>query len=81
MPINKNELTKEMIEKAMKCETADELIALAKTEGIELTKEEAESYMAELADVELDEAALKKVAGGDCYAVDGCMEKGCHWNF
>ena len=81
MPINKNELTKEMVEKAMRCETADELIALAKTEGIELTKEEAESYLAELTDAELDEAALKRVAGGDCYAVDGCMEKGCNWNF
>ena len=35
MPINKNEITKEMIEKAMQCKTADELIALAKTEGCE----------------------------------------------
>ena len=42
MPINKNEITKEMIEKAMQCKTADELIALAKTGGYELTKEEAE---------------------------------------
>ena len=41
MPINKNEITKEMIEKAMQCKTADELIALAKTEGCEITKEEA----------------------------------------
>ena len=47
----------------------------------ELTKEEAGAYMAELADVELDAAALKNVAGGDCYAVDGCMEKGCNWYF
>ena len=39
MPINKNELTKEMIEKAMQFETAEDLIALAKSEGIELTKE------------------------------------------
>ena len=38
MPINKNEITKEMIEKAMQCKTADELIALAKTGGYELTK-------------------------------------------
>ena len=30
MPINKNELTKEMIAKAMKCKTAEELMALAK---------------------------------------------------
>jgi len=48
MPINKNEITKEMIEKAIQCKTADELIALAKTEGCEITKEEAEAYMAEL---------------------------------
>ena len=64
MPINKNELTKEQIQKAMACETADELMALAKAEGIELTKEEAESYLAELADIELDEATLQQVAGG-----------------
>ena len=81
MPINKNEITKEMIEKAMQCKTAEDLIAYAKTEGVELTKAEAEAYMTELTDVELDEAALKKIAGGDCYAVDGCMEKGCNWNF
>ena len=30
MPINRNELTKEMLEKAMQCKTADELTALAK---------------------------------------------------
>ena len=54
MPINKNEITKEMIEKAMQCKTVDELIALAKTEGFEITNEEAEAYMAELADIELD---------------------------
>ena len=62
--INMNELTKEQIAKAMSCETADELMALAKAEGIELTKEEAEAYMAELEDFELDEATLKNVAGG-----------------
>ena len=62
--INKNELTKEMIEKAMQCETAEELIALAEAEGIELTKEEAKAYLDELNDVELDEAVLKEVAGG-----------------
>ena len=81
MPINRNELTEEMIKKAMQCKTAEDLIAYAKTEGVDITREEAEAYMAELNDVELDEAALKKIAGGDCYAVDGCMEKGCNWNF
>ncbi len=50
--INMNELTKEQIEKAMGCETAEELMAVAKAEGIELTKEEAEAYLAELSDFE-----------------------------
>ena len=67
MPIDKNEITKEMIAKAMQCETADELIALAKSEGIELTKEEAEAYLAELEDFELDSDVLQKVAGGGVY--------------
>ena len=49
--INKNELTKEQIEKAMACETAEELMAAAKAEGIDLTRDEAEAYMAELADL------------------------------
>ena len=67
MPIDKNEITKEMIAKAMQCETADELIALANSEGIELTKEEAEAYLAELEDFELDTDVLQKVAGGGVY--------------
>ena len=68
MPINKKEITKEMLEKAMQCKTAEDLMALAKAEGYDITKAEAEAYMAELADVELDGKALKKIAGGDdCY--------------
>ena len=67
MPINKNEITKEMLAKAMQCETAEELMALAKSQGMELTKEEAEAYLAELNDVELDDEVVKKVAGGGCY--------------
>ena len=62
--INPNELTKEQIEKAMACETAEELMKLAKAGGVELTKDEAEAYIAELADFELDEVALQKAAGG-----------------
>ena len=33
MPINKNEITKEMLAKAMQCRTTEELMALAKSEG------------------------------------------------
>ena len=77
MPINKKELTKAQVAKAMQCKTTDELMALAKAAGFDITKEEAEAYMAELADVELDEEQLKKAAGGGCYPdcdKDYCFE-------
>lgn len=64
MSINKKEITKEMIVKAIQCHTAEELMTLAKSEGREVTKEEAEAYLAEMDDMELEEEALKKVAGG-----------------
>ncbi len=76
MPIDRNGLTKEQVMKAMRCKTADELTALAKAEGYEITKEEAEAYMAELADVELDGEQLKNVAGGYCY--DVCYSAECN---
>ena len=66
--IDKNALTKEQIEKAMACKTADELIATAKAEGVDLTVDEAEAYLAELSDFELDDEALSKAAGGGCYS-------------
>ena len=78
MPINKNELTKEQIEKAMQCKSVDELVALAQAEGYDITKTEAEAYMEELADVELDSEKLKNVAGGGCYA-DCQSVCGCDW--
>ena len=60
-------LTKEQLQKAAACKTVDELMKVAKTEGVELTKDEAEAYLAELADVELDDELLKKAAGGVCW--------------
>ena len=78
MPINKNELTKEMIEKAMQCKTVEDLMALAKAEGVEITKAEAEAYLAELSDVELDDKMLKEVAGGACWnCLDDCGVDNC----
>ncbi len=68
MPIDKSKITDEMLAKAAKCQTADELIALAKRAGIEITRAEAEAYLAELYNVELDSKALDKVAGGGCYS-------------
>ena len=76
--INVNELTKEQIQKAMACESVEELMELAKAEGVELTKEEAEAYMAEMEDVELDSDALKQVAGGMCYSAGLGADQRCN---
>ena len=64
MPIDKTKITREMLEKATQCKTAEQLIALAKTEGVEITKAEAEAYLAELENCELDATDLDNVAGG-----------------
>jgi len=64
MPIDKTKISKAILDKAKECETADDLMAMAKAEGYEITKDEAEAYMAEMDNMELDNAALDKVAGG-----------------
>ena len=77
MPIDKTKITKEMLEKAAQCETAEQLIALAKKEGIESTKAEAEAYLAELENIELSPDALDKVAGGRPGKVETCLANLC----
>ena len=82
MPINKNEIRKDMLAKAMQCKGVDDLMDLAKANGFDITKEEAEAYLAELDDQELDGEVLKSVAGGkeymECYfdCVDNCEQWG-----
>ena len=61
----------------MQCKTAGKLLELAEAEGYEMTRAEAEAYMAEIDDFQLDDEAMKAVAGGvnNCYMVDGCSFK------
>ena len=59
MPVNKNEIRKDVLAKAMQCKTADELMELAKAEGFAITKDEAEAYFAELSDIELENFKFK----------------------
>ena len=60
---------KELLQKAKEAKSAEELMTIAKENGVELTEEEASEYFArlnvsgELADEELD-----NVAGGGCVA-------------
>ena len=65
--LNGKTVTREFTEKAMGCENADDLMELAEAEGYSLTKDEAESFLAELSDVELGDETLEKAAGGWWY--------------
>ena len=61
--------SKELIEKAKTAKTAEELLAMAKAENIELSAEEAEKAFAELNKTgELSDEELNNVAGG-CYPI------------
>lgn len=70
-------MTKEMLSKAMACETPEAIIALAKENGIELTAEEGKRIFENLEnfDVNLADDALEKVAGGSSDEI--CWEI-CH---
>ncbi len=69
-----NKITPELLEKAKQAKSPEELIALAKENGTEMTEESAKAYFdqlhksGELADDELD-----NVAGGACHTKDGRM--------
>ena len=78
MQIKKEAITREMIEKALTCENPKDLVALAGKEGYEMTENEAEAYLDELADFKLDSEALKKIAGGGCgYYNCGARQQDC----
>ena len=61
---NNNKIPQELLEKAMKCETPEELLRLAKENGVALTKDEAEAFLAEGGTVDLSDEDMAKVAGG-----------------
>ena len=64
--------TPEMIEKAKSAIFADELLALAKENGCEMTEKEATIYFEQLNPKcgELDDDALDNVSGGGCGSSD-----------
>ena len=76
MKTNGKEITKEMLAKAEACKTPEELVALAKENGVELTAEEAAAYLAEHEDGKLTGEELDAVAGGKVFKPGG-KHKGC----
>ena len=62
-------VSKELLEKAKAAKSAEELLAMAKAESVELTEEQAEKAFAELHKTgELSDEELNSVAGG-CYTI------------
>lgn len=74
-------LTQELIEKAKQAKSAEEILALAKENGIKMTEEEAKAYYAQLHPVsgEIADDELENVAGGGCKSSSGrtVVTSGC----
>ena len=60
--------SEELIEKAKQAKSVEELLALAKENGMEITEEQANAYYAQLSPKsgELSDEELDNVAGGGC---------------
>lgn len=69
-------ITQELLEKAKSAKSAEDLLALAKENNVELTEEEAAAYFARLHPVqgELADDELDNVSGGGCYTDDGYLK-------
>jgi len=65
-------LTPELLEKVKLTKSSEELLSLAKENGIELTAEQAKAYYDQFHKTgELEDDELDNVAGGGCHASDG----------
>lgn len=78
--IMRNDFTPELIEKAKQAKSAEELAALAKENGIDISDDEAEEYFERLnKSGELSDEELDGVAGGGCYYKDGRLVVTCDY--
>ncbi|MDE5754254.1 MAG: Nif11-like leader peptide family RiPP precursor [Oscillospiraceae bacterium] len=67
-----NKFTPELIAKARQAKSPEELLALAKENGIEIAENEARDYFAQMnKSGELSDDELDNVSGGGCYYGDG----------
>ncbi|MDE5883552.1 MAG: hypothetical protein K2H29_00490 [Oscillospiraceae bacterium] len=77
-----NNFTPELLGKARQTQSVAELIALAETNGITITQDEAENYFTQLQEScnqsgELSDDELDNVSGGGCYYGDGRLVVTC----
>ena len=62
--IKGKEISQQAINEALRCDTVDALLEVAEKHGIDLTREEAEVFLEEMDDIDLDHKVLAMVAGG-----------------
>ncbi len=68
-------MTNELFEKAKKCQSSEELLELAKANGVDLTEEQAAQYYDQMhQEGELSDDELDSAAGGGCYTSDGYLK-------
>ncbi len=58
-------LTPDLVRRAMQCQTPGELMAALREIDIDITKEEAEKALENLAEIDLSSEQMKAVAGGN----------------
>lgn len=75
-------LNKELIEKAKQAKSAEEILALAKGNGVSMTEEQAKAYFEQFHPVsgEISDDELENVAGGGCHAKDGRLVITCDYS-
>ncbi len=78
MKINGKEIPKELLAKAMTCETPEELAKLAKEAGVELSEDPAKAFLSELDEIDLDSEQMRQVAGGGCWALCSKHKPSCY---
>ena len=73
-----NKFTPELIEKAKSAKTPEELMALAKENGVELTEESAKAYFEQLNPKtgEVSDEELHNIAGGGCQIAAAGKQQG-----
>lgn len=75
------ELTPEQVRKAMECDTPEELMAICKEIHIDITKQEAEKALENLAEIDLSHDQMKAIAGGGAKEVWDDFVKSTNYYF
>ena len=70
-------VSKELLEKARKCTSREELLELAKLENVEVSEDEIQALLASAgANKDLSDEELENVSGGTCYSGSTYAELG-----